>query len=348
MKKAIIVNATAARESGARSILDQFISNIPAGFEYVIFVDPSYDTDTNENIQLVKIDTTTWFKRIKWDWHGINRWIKQHQIDPIAAVSLQNTAFRLKKSIPQFIYFHQAIPFYENAWNPLKKSQLKLWLYKHIYPFFIKATLNTNVTVFVQLDYIKQGFSQLFRHPKEKIRVFSPTINKSNSIETIDLPSDTINLFYPATAHFYKNHATILDALQLVSHPAVLYTTIPETVSFAPDHTGLTVNLGKVSYDEIFTWYNSVDALVYPSYLESFGLPLIEAAMVGLPIIASDLPYAREALNGYPGAQFVPFDNPNEWAEAINNIEKGKRFPQLNISNRPGWVELFHTIHSSI
>jgi len=44
--------------------------------------------------------------------------------------------------------------------------------------------------------------------------------------------------------------------------------------------------------------------LVFPSYVESFGLPLLEAKLTGTYIIASDTPFCREILNGYDNVEF--------------------------------------------
>jgi glycosyltransferase involved in cell wall biosynthesis len=44
--------------------------------------------------------------------------------------------------------------------------------------------------------------------------------------------------------------------------------------------------------------------LIYPSQLESFGLPLVEAVSLGLDVIASELDYVRDVV--YPVQTFDP------------------------------------------
>ncbi len=44
--------------------------------------------------------------------------------------------------------------------------------------------------------------------------------------------------------------------------------------------------------------YNLADALLFPSLLEGFGLPLIEAMKCGTPVVASDLPVMAEVADG--------------------------------------------------
>ena len=43
--------------------------------------------------------------------------------------------------------------------------------------------------------------------------------------------------------------------------------------------------------------YNHSTALIYPSLLESCGLPLVEAGQCKLPVLASELDYVRDILD---------------------------------------------------
>ena len=54
--------------------------------------------------------------------------------------------------------------------------------------------------------------------------------------------------------------------------------------------------LGHVSDSHFATLLDSSDVVVFPSLYEGFGLPVSEAVMVGLPVIASDLFPIREQL----------------------------------------------------
>ena len=64
--------------------------------------------------------------------------------------------------------------------------------------------------------------------------------------------------------------------------------------------------------------YARGDIFVYPSVVESFGHPLLEAMAVGLPIVAADVPINRE-LCGDAAIYFAPFD-PIECARAIDKV----------------------------
>lgn len=346
----IVVNATALSSGGGLSILRQFIDNIPADFcaRWLIFVSPDIEfVNSNPNIIIQPIEGVKGLaQRFIWDAYGLKKWLKVNNITPTACISLQNTSFRAgNKSTKHFIYYHQPIPFCKQRWNPFKKQERNLWFYKNIYPFFVKLFLKKRSQVYVQLDYIKQGFIKKFHLCSDNIKVFTPDVKLNTSSKPDITPtSDYINLFYPASSLFYKNHRVVAQAVSRCQTKVKFYT----TTSVPALNCVNTVQLGLLQPAEVQWMYQHCDALVFPSYIETFGLPLIEAALTGLPIIAADLPYAHEVLAGYEGAHFVAHDNPKAWMEAITLLEKGKRHTPINLSERPGWKELFEDINNTI
>ena len=344
----IIVNATALDKSGALSILKQFIYNIPKDdTNWLIFVSDAIDITTfNVNVTLVPVrGVKSMHKRLLWDAFGLNKWLKNHNIIPTATISLQNTGFRVSaKNIPQFIYYHNSIPFYPYNWNIFKKEHRTLWFYKYIYPFFVKLFLTKQTKIFVQLDFIRNGFVKKFKHNPNLVKVYSPTISNTFSAERhIGNLSGNLSFFYPATDYFYKNHRVIIEGLSLSNKDLELYFTLTQN-----SRDSRIQYLGTIPFKKVCEMYYSCDCLLYPSYIETYGLPLIEAALTGMPIIAADLPYAREVLDGYEGVIFVSHNDPQAWADAMQKIEKGKRFRPIDISCRPNWKELFEYIKLSI
>ena len=64
--------------------------------------------------------------------------------------------------------------------------------------------------------------------------------------------------------------------------------------------------------------------LIFPSVIETFGLPLQEAKEAKAIIFAADLPYAHEILYDYPNAYFFNPNNAGELATLIKNSILGK------------------------
>lgn len=54
------------------------------------------------------------------------------------------------------------------------------------------------------------------------------------------------------------------------------------------------ITLGRLDYSAIGSALTEHDAMVYPSFAETFGFPLVEAMASGIPVVASDTPIHRE------------------------------------------------------
>jgi glycosyltransferase involved in cell wall biosynthesis len=73
---------------------------------------------------------------------------------------------------------------------------------------------------------------------------------------------------------------------------------------------------GYVDEKTILYLYNYATAVLYPSFYEGFGLPVIEAMSCGVPVIISDIPPLREVTKG---AALV--FNPDDHEELAHKIE---------------------------
>jgi glycosyltransferase involved in cell wall biosynthesis len=147
------------------------------------------------------------------------------------------------------------------------------------------------------------------------------------------LSTGSPRIFYPAHPHNHKNHLNLVKAMELVrvKYPeARLYLTLGR-------HYGLAVHqkyvesveaeirkrnlgknvvfLGSISRNEVQYCLKKVDMMVFPSMVETFGLPLIEALFCKCVTLASDTPYAREIL-GKCGRYFDPH-SPESISEKI-------------------------------
>jgi glycosyltransferase involved in cell wall biosynthesis len=146
-----------------------------------------------------------------------------------------------------------------------------------------------------------------------------------------------LTLFYPAAAYPHKNHrlfrkmgewshrsSGLLHELLLTLEPG-------EERRLAIDLPWLK-NVGRLTPSECLAKYHRVDALFFPSVAESYGLPLVEAMTLGLPVLCSDRPFARW-LCGAEAIYFDPMDPEDAW-RAIADLEH-----RLHSDWRPDWKQ---------
>ena len=78
---------------------------------------------------------------------------------------------------------------------------------------------------------------------------------------------------------------------------------------------GHVTELPRCDDRELATWLAHAQALLFPSFIEGFGMPLVEALMLGVPVVASDLPVFREIAGNIP-CYLDPLDGPG-WRQAM-------------------------------
>lgn len=109
---------------------------------------------------------------------------------------------------------------------------------------------------------------------------------------------------------------------------------------------GSVVDLGTVSDGELAWAYGHASAVVFPSLLEGYGMPAMEAVAFGAPLIRSADPAAREAANGH-GVEMDALD-PVAWADAIvEHLERPRRAePRLARSWTVAAEEIVHAVRA--
>ena len=68
----------------------------------------------------------------------------------------------------------------------------------------------------------------------------------------------------------------------------------------------------------LFGLLRGARALLFPSLAEGFGLPPAEAAVLGVPVIANDLPVLREILEDYP--IYADVTDSYSWEKAVLSL----------------------------
>lgn len=361
----IIVFAAASREGGALMIYKQFLAHLPdhiGADRYYIFMTEGMPVPEIPGVTYFPVDVwQSMRRRIRFDSSGCRRFLEEKGIRADKLISFQNTGVNALKGIPQLVYYHQAIPFYPYRWNPLKASERKMFLYKRVYPWFVRTSIGRQTRVVVQTPFVKRCFVRYFHFDAQRVHALFPDVKAIDRTQVTAYPYEDgfVHFIYPAFAYDFKNHRLLVNALQLLGqrNPGVLagvrlHLTLtedeaPELAAIVHEH-GLESNVefeGASPFEILLQKYAACSGLLFPSKMETIGLPLLEAASLGLPIIAADLGYAHDVLEGYAGVTFLPLDTTDSWADAISSIasQPMQRYP-YDVARESSWPEFFRIV----
>lgn len=356
----IMVFDVPADKTGALSILNDFHSETLKNSNKDInwfFVVGLPKLEERENIKVLRYPwiKRSWFHRLYFDHFIANRLIKQYKIDKL--LSFQNLVIP-HTNIPQTLYVHQSLPFVKYKF---KFNENKLfWIYQNIIGEMIKRSIIEAEKIIVQSKWMMEACRDQAGIDSKKIRVISPKINVD--IQKSFTPSK-VNLktfFFPAVADIYKNHKIIIEASKALKEKGIEDYKIILTIN--GDENNHSINLynevvnkslpidfiGILSLDEVFELYTK-SILIFPSYIEAFGLPILESRLHKGIVFACNCPFSNEILEGYSNSYFFdPFDA-NELSSLMEDVLVGKikyrKTVEEVIANKDnGWVELINEL----
>lgn len=251
---------------------------------------------------------------------------------PDVTLSLQNSRVRGRAG-RQWVYLHQPLPFQDAyRFSVLRPGELDSALRQHVQGRFIKSSLRRADGVFVQTRWMQEAARSALGGtvPVELAGFPAPRPPSRPPVASTRLPS---TFFYPAGPAIYKNFDRLHLAVRSLAtqHPQfTVQLTVTEEefrrLARVPEGDDLTPYefLGRVSPERVDELYAD-SVLVFPSFIETLGLPLLEARVRGRFVIASDCAFAREVMAGYPDVVHVdPFD-PQAWVEAMRRVLSGEQ-----------------------
>jgi glycosyltransferase involved in cell wall biosynthesis len=100
---------------------------------------------------------------------------------------------------------------------------------------------------------------------------------------------------------------------------------------------------------ELASWIGGARALLMPSFVEGFGLPIVEALQLGTPVIASDLEVFHEIAADIP--TFLDPNDPDRWEEAVRSFiqdgaERSRQLAKIDEFKAPTWEKHFTTVEN--
>ncbi|WP_427113986.1 glycosyltransferase [Megasphaera sueciensis] len=329
----ILVYDVAASEGGALSILQEYYSKCSkdqSNHYYFVISTPMLENTNNITVLRFPDIKKSWLHRIFFDIFKIRKIIKSYNIEQI--ISLQNIIV-WHMTVPQILYLHQPLPFVQYQFSLFENRTF--WIYQHIIGKLIKHSVCHATKVIVQTQWMKQVCIEQCHVVSKQIDVIAPSIDSSKLKYFVEFNLKRKTFFYPAGVQSYKNHMIILEACKMLqmkgvdnSFYEVLFTIEGNENSYTKKIYQYAVRnklpirfLGPIKREKVFDLY-SKSILLFPSYIETFGLPLLEAKLSRCLIVASDTVFSKEILSNYGNVFFCdPFDKIS-WFQRIYQLIK--------------------------
>ena len=240
-----------------------------------------------------------------------------------------------------FILFQNRNLFsYLNYFNNKLFLNINFLFYHLIHSSLINLFLQDSDTIIVQTNSMRNLIISL--KPKNKV-LTNDNFWKNLTIDTLENSKETyqkgntnkLNIinklskssklfFYPASFHPHKNHKILFKCFKKISQNGfsnlkLLVTISPNQLSNEFICNEQIIFLGNLPQIDIYKIYKIADFLIYPSLNESLGLPLIEASLNKLPIIASDLDYVYDVC--IPSFTFNPYSEEDIYYKILDSLK---------------------------
>jgi len=274
------------------------------------------------NAEIHALPSMNFAKRIWRDRFKTPKLIKSFKPDTVLA--LDSSLGLANPPSPQAIVFYAAQLLYPDSHFGPRTFKDKI-RHRYLKSHFIKELKQTQL-VFCQTEVMKTRLREIYGFD-EKIMVAGPSVPDSMRQIPKDIPAPStfighenqLKLFCPARYYPHKNLEIFVDLFTEFSDE-LANVTVFITLT-ADQHSNAAklmkkivqlnlenniVNLGHIQYEDIGAYYRHSDALFMPSLLESFSTTYVEAMAAGLPILTSDLDFARSAC-GDAADYFDPF-----------------------------------------
>jgi glycosyltransferase involved in cell wall biosynthesis len=286
----INIIAVNIKTGGGKNLLFELINHVIKTNTDVVF---HLDLSLKQNLSEMKILDKCSFVFYKGFIHKLKLFLKiparAHYFGNIPPLS-----FGKKKYTLYFQNYNYLLSFT----YLLKNKQLKVLLQK----IYLKIFISNSSNVFVQTSLVADKFEKVFGFKPSVLPFFSHLSPNKKII------AKCYDFIYPALSTPNKNHIFLFHSLKeldtIIDKKINIVLTITDEllrnllteINYEFNNIEI-VNFGEVSQSKIYKLMKQSKVLVFTSKFESFGLPLIEAFQLGLPIISPKIAYADEIIS---------------------------------------------------
>ena len=272
----------------------------------------------------------SWLIRLYYEWWHFRKLSKI--IKPDIWLSLHDITAWVEAP-RQVVYCHNPAPFYKIS---LREAWLEptLLMFNLFYRYLYGIGIRRNTYVIVQQEWLRQEFKRLFA--VQNVIVAHPVVSADqNKRPTEKNIGENCVFFYPALPRVFKNIELVCEAAKHLNQAGITGFEIRLTLDGSENryaaylieryaNTDGIAFIGRQNKKEMMSQYNESDCVLFPSRLETWGLPISEAKALGKPLLIAELPYAHETVGTYDKVSFIdPFDAKG-LANNMKSIMEGK------------------------
>jgi len=262
------------------------------------------------------------------------------------------------------VYCHNSTPFKKVLLKDLF-FQPVVFFFSLFYKFLYQINIHKNDYVVVQQVWFKKAFIKLFGLDPEKVLVCYPETENNGkgipdpNIRISEKRNDVFTFFYPSLPRPFKNFELIAEAILMLQEKGVKNFKVIITISGTENNYSKYIYkkyssipqldfIGRISLEHVHQLYHSTDALLFPSTLETWGLPISEFKAYHKPMLVSGLPYAQESVGSYDKVMFFDPARASDLSEKMAALISDQ--PVYAITREAdeevlrGWPELFKKV----
>lgn len=360
MKKNIVISAVNLTELGPLSVLKDALQALSAGYrsEYRIIAlvhrASLFDIPDIEYLEYPNAKSS-WLLRIYWEYFGFRK--LSRKLNPYLWFSLHDVTPNVIAEI-RAVYCHNPSPFLEISLRQSIRSP-RFWVYTSLYKYLYKLNIHKNDWIVVQQEWLRGKFREIYG--VQRVIVAHPEVPPSADREVLSREKydpDTYIFFYPCYPRIFKNIEVIVRAVKLLQGRGITGFEVWLTMNCSENHyalglakeiaeLGVIKLLGRLSREDVFKKYDEVDCLVFPSLLETWGMPISEFKEFGKPVLLADLSYAHETIGKYDRVAFFEATDEKHLADMMQaaaggqNIFSNSEFSPIKSPYCASWHELF-------
>lgn len=362
--KTIVVSAVNIRKGGTLTILRgclEYLSSLALEGKYrVVAIVHKRELCNYKGIEYIEMPTIikSWSRRLWCEYVTMYRISKE--LAPVELwLSLHDTTPRVKAK-RRAVYCQTSFPFLKLKLNDWR-FDFKIGLFRLFTQAAYRINIRKNSYLIVQAEWLRKRFTRMFRLPHDRF-IIAPPRNKEYQ-PTIGAKNDIYTFIYAATPDCHKNFELICQAAKLLEDEIgegrfkVILTINGTENKYAQwiykrwNEVESLVFYGLMDKETLLHHYASSDCLIFPSRIETWGLPISEFMPYNKPMLLADLPYAHETA---AGASQVTFFNPGSKDElkkrmlqlinadttSLHNVEK----QEIQEPKALNWEELFERL----